>query len=141
MAHLLDDLGDWLSTGGIGLVNAGAGLNLYYDGFADSPDTAAAIYETGGFFPIEVNAASGPLVERPRVQVVTRAPTRQAARQLAHNIFTRLESVRGRTLGNTFYHWITAVSSPGTMGEDESGRRRYVCNFDVIKNMSTSTST
>jgi hypothetical protein len=139
-AFLLDDLGDWMSTGSIGLTT---GTNLFLGTLPDAPDTAAAVYETGGFFPIHA-MASGPgsaLVERPRVQVVTRALKYQTARQLMHNIFQRLDGLSSRTIGGSRYLHITAVSSPAAMGTDASGRARCVTNFDIVKSLSTSTST
>ena len=135
---LLDDVLDFLSTGGLGLTS---GTNLFAGTLPDSPDRCVVLYETGGFFPIHANANAAAVVERPRVQVVTRAPSFQGARQLAHNVFRRLDSTRGATINGVFYHWISAVSSPAQMGDDGSGRPRVVCNFDIVKNLHTSTST
>ena len=136
----LDDLSDFLSTGGLGLTT---GTNLFLGTLPDSPDRSAAIYETGGFFPVHAMSASAgnAVVERPRVQIVTRATTYQGARQLMHNIFQRLDGVNNQTLGSTRYLSILAVSSPAAMGTDASGRARIVQNFDVVKKLHASTST
>ena len=118
------------------------GTNLFVGPRApDSPDTAAILNETGGFFPIHAMARTSAVVERPRIQVVTRAATYRSARQLAHNVFTRLDSTRNQTINGVVYHWISGVSSPADLGEDASGRARCVMNFDIVKNLSTSTST
>lgn len=137
---ILDDMTDYLTTGSIGLTT---GTNLFAAGLPDSPDTACAVYETGGFFPIHAMAA-GPgsaLLERPRIQVVTRAQSYRTARQIAHNAFKLLDGLRDRTVNSTRYLYVQAVSSPAAMGIDGSGRTRVVCNYDVIKALHTSTST
>lgn len=138
---ILDDLMDYLSTGGIGLTT---GTNLFVGPTApDAPDRAAILTETGGFFPIHAMAGSAgqAVAERPRVQVVTRAPTYQGARQLIHNVFQRLDGAGNLTINTTRYLHMTAVSSPAPMGLDGSGRHRCVVNFDVTKKLHTSTST
>lgn len=137
---LLDDMLTKLGGASIGLTS---GTNLFAGTFPDSPDTAAAVYETGGFFPIHAMSASAgnAAVERPRVQIVTRAVKYQTARQLAHNISQTLDGLSNATIGSTIYLLITAVSSPEPLGTDPSGRARIVQNFDVIKKLHTSTST
>jgi len=137
---LLDDLCDRLSTGSIGLTS---GTNLFAGALPDQPDTAAAIYETGGFFPVHT-MASGPgqaVAERPRVQIVTRALTYRSARQLMQNVFNTLDGLSAVTINSTRYLHVSAVSSPAAMGQDEAGRPRCVVNFDIVKSVSTSTST
>ncbi len=137
---ILDDFGDYASTGGIGLTT---GTNLFLGMLPDAPDRAAAFYETGGFFPVHAMSASAgnAAVERPRVQAVTRAPTYQGARQLMHNLFQRFDGVSNQTINGTRYLSILAVSSPAAMGADPSGRARCVTNFDVVKKLHSSTST
>ncbi len=129
---------DYLSTGSIGLTS---GTNLFAGTLPDAPDTAAVVYETGGFFPIHANARADCVIERPRIQVVTRAVQYRTARQLAHNVFTLLDGTRGRTINSVVYHWISGVSSPADMNQDGSGRARVVMNFDIQKDLHTSTST
>lgn len=137
---LLDDMGDKLSSGTIGLTT---GTNLFLGTLPDSPDLAACVYETGGFFPIHAMSASAGMAvaERPRVQIVTRAMKYQSARQLMHNIFKVLDGANNFTINSTRYLQITAVSSPAAMGTDASGRARCVLNLDIIKSLSASTAT
>ncbi len=137
---LLDDVGDYLSTGGLGLTS---GTNLFLGMLPDKPEQACGIYETGGFFPIHAMAASAgnAVVERPRIQIVTRSATYQGARQLMHNIYKRLDGLRDVTINSTRYLYMQAVSSPAQMGLDGSGRPRIVLNVDIVKKLHTSTST
>jgi len=137
---ILDDVMTLLGSASIGLT---AGTNLFAGTLPDAPDKACAIYETGGMFPIHAMGA-GPgnaLVERPRVQVVTRAMSYQSARQLAQNVFQAMDGLTNATINSTSYLLVSAVNSPAAMGLDGSGRPRLVMNFDIMKKVSTSTST
>jgi hypothetical protein len=137
---ILDDFGDYASTGSIGLT---VGTNLFLGTLPDSPDTACGFFETGGFFPIHAMSGSAghAVVERPRVQAIVRAMKYQSARQLAHNVWMRFDGANNLTINTTRYLQITAVSSPAAMGTDASGRAQFTTSFDVIKGLSTSTST
>lgn len=139
---ILDDLGDWLSTGSIGLTT---GTNLSLGTMPDTawPDTACALYETGGWPPVHAMAGTPgqAVVEQPSIQALTRALKYQTARQLMHNVFQRLDGLSNQTINNTRYLSVLARSSPAAMGLDASGRALCVTNFDVIKKLHTSTST
>ncbi len=142
---LLDDIADYLASqggSGVGVV----GTSLFKGKFPPTaPDTAVCIYETGGL-PTVHAMASGPgvaVVEQPRVQVVARAGAEdyQVARTRLHNAFVLLDGLRDRTINGTVYKWVASVQSPYPMGPDENKRERIACNFDVVKVLSTSTST
>jgi hypothetical protein len=131
---LIDDLSDYLSSGGI--------TGTIYKGFLPpTPDTAIAIYETGGVAPIRAmgNVAGRAVVERPRIQVVCRAGQYdyQAARLKAQDVFALLDGMPARTVNGVSYLDSAAVQSPFLMGRDESGRPKIACNYDVVKRLST----
>lgn len=137
---ILDDMLTHLGSSGVGLT---AGTNLFAGTLPDSPDKACAVYETGGAPPVHAMGA-GPgnaLVEQPRVQVVTRAMSYQSARQLAQNVFQVMDGLTNATINSTSYLLVSAVNSPAAMGLDDRARPRLVMNFDIIKKVSTSTST
>ncbi len=137
---ILDDMLTHLGSSGVGLT---AGINLFAATLPNSPDKACAVYEIGGAFPIHAMGA-GPgnaLVERPRVQIVTRAVSYQSARQLAHNVFQAMDGLTNKTINSTSYLLVSAVNSPTAMGLDDGHRPRIVMNFDIMKKVSTSTST
>ena len=137
---LLDDVIAKLGGSGIGLTN---GTNLFAGTLPDSPDSAVAVYETGGIFPLHtMNVSAGKAVaERPRVQIVSRGMRYQAARQTAHLISQTLDGLNNDVINGNRYLQITAVSSPAAMGLDASGRIRLTQSFDIIKALHTSTST
>lgn len=130
----LDDLSDYLSSGGItGTIFTGVMM--------DTPDAAVGLYETGGTAPTHaMNPNPGQaVVERPSVQVVCRAAADDyaAARTKAQAIFVLLDGLPTRTINGVAYKWGAARQSPFLMGRDESGRVLVACNFDVVKAMST----
>ena len=137
---ILDDVMTYLASASVGLT---AGTNMFAGTFPDSPDNACAIYETGGKQPIHAMSGSpgNALVERPRIQVITRAVSYQSARQLAQNVFQAMDGLTNTTINSTSYLLVRAVNSPTAMGLDGSGRPRLVMNFDIMKKVSTSTST
>lgn len=133
---LLDDIADYLSSGGIGTV----GTNLF-KGFApDTPNALTVIYETGGQAPVHaMNASAGQaVVEMPRIQVVCRATAYDysTARSTAHSVFKLLDGLPARSINSVAYKWGAAIQSPFLMGRDEAGRVLIACNYDVVKEMS-----
>ena len=137
---LLDDISDYLTSQG------GSGIGTIYKGFMpDAPDEVVAIYETGGLPPERAmtSAVGQVVVERPRVQVVARAQAYdyQIARTRVHNAYVLLEGFVERAINGTTYKWAAAVQSPFPMGRDANERVMVACNFDIVKALSTSTST
>lgn len=80
-------------------------------------------------------------VERPRIQVVVRGDGYAATRAKANNIFRSLDGFRTRTINGTTYHWMQAVQSPFQMEPDANNRVRIGFNLDIMKALSTSSST
>lgn len=139
-ALLLNDMLDYLTSGSVGLTS---GTNLFGGFMPETPNFAVAVYESGGLGPLyAMNAGPGTAaVERPRVQVVARSTDYRKARQAMHNVFQLLDMLPRRTINGTQYHWGSAVQSPFLFGRDDAERVMIACNFDIVKDLSTSTST
>jgi len=142
---LAEDIADVLSTGGMGTVAS----TIFIGPLRDNVDTGVAVIETGGIFPVHA-FSSGPattigagvaVVERPRVQVFSRAPDYATARAQAQNAFNLLDGMQDRTVNSVKYLYVEAVQSPVDLGRDKNDRQRFSVNFDVTKNVSTSTTT
>lgn len=136
---ILDDLGDYLSSGGIGTVGSTGNYGIFLGSLPAWPEKAVAIYETGGFSSIHA-MSTGPgaaVVERPRVQVVVRAPSYSTGRQKAQDVYRRMDGLRERTINGVRYLWAASVQSPFLMGRDENDRPLIACNYDVMKVLST----
>ena len=100
-----------------------------------TPDDAFALYEYPGQPPVYVKNRSLPVYERPRFQVITRSTRYIDARLKAEQIFRLLIGFRG-TLGGVDYQRITAIQSPFFLDRDDRHRPRFVCNYEVEKELS-----
>lgn len=132
---LLDDMADYLSTGGLGTPSKGF--------LPETPNAAFAVFETPGFPPVRgMSPAAGAMkCERPRLQVVARGDPYDYStpRLLLHQVLKRLDGLGDLSINGCRYLWVGAVgSSPGMMGRDNTGRVKLVMNFDVVKELSTS---
>ncbi len=125
---LLDDIADYLTTGGMGTVTK--------DFLPDSPSTVITVYGTGGQAPTYTMSGRH-VLEQPRIQVVCRAESLQAAHQSAKGVYELLSGVRNRTINSVLYHWIEAVQEPFLLGRDGNARFTVACNYDVKKDRST----
>lgn len=134
---LLDDITDYLSSGGIGT----NGTNLFAGFLPEQPDVAVVVHETGGRGPDVAmgNVAGVIAMEWPSVQVVCRglASDYAAPRSKAHDVFKLLQGLPQRAINGTQYHWGQARQSPFLMGRDEAGRVLIACNYDIAKALST----
>lgn len=134
---LLDDVGDYLSSGGLGTV----GTDIFKGWMPDAPPAAIAIYETGGRAPdhsMASTAGAAVAVEWPRVQVVCRADSfdYDAARTKAHSVFKLLDGLPPRAINGVSYLWGAAVQSPFLLDRDADGRVSIACNYDIAKRQS-----
>lgn len=135
---LLDDVKDLLSTGGM--------TRPIYLGRtpALAADSTVSLFETGGMSTLKT-MSTGPgaasTVERPRVQIVCRDSDYAVARTLAGICFNLVDGLRERTINGTRYLWMAAVQSPFYLDTDANARTRIAFNVDVMKTLSTSTST
>lgn len=129
------DLRDYLASGQGETVVAGY--------LPTEPPRAIAVRETGGV-PSVHTMSSGPgaaYVERPGVQVLSRAATYAATAQIAANVHHLLDGFRPRTINGTSYEWAEALQQPFELDRDENGRIIFACNYLITKARSTSTST
>ncbi len=136
---LLDDIGDLLSTGGIGTVGSTADYGIYLGVMPNSPDKVVSINETGGVAPYrKMTATAGEVVaERPRVQVIVRTTLYTSGRQKANDAWKLLESLPERTINSTRYLYAESVQSPFLIGRDENDRVMIGFNVDIVKALST----
>lgn len=137
---LLDDLALYLHTQGVGVATTSTGdaLTIYRGVMPESPDTVLSLFEYGGLGPLHTMTTPARL-ELPRIQVLTRAPTYQAARTLAESAYRALDWTGNTTLTSTGprYGLIQALQSPFFLDRDPLDRVRIACNYQVTKALST----
>lgn len=128
---LLDDLGTYLAAQ-VGSLTLGT--NLFLGRLPDDPDTCVALYEYGGDAPLSTMGSDAmPPIERPRIQVLTRASGYSSARTLSLQCFTAVEGVLNETLSSTLYYRISANQSPFPLERDSRDRVLFAQNFRVSK--------
>ena len=136
---LSDDIGDYLSSGGIGTVGSTASWGIYLGKQPDFPDKCVTVYEYGGAFSLHA-MSSGPgraVAERPRVQVVVRSNSYSTGRTKANEVFRLLDGLRERTINGVTYKWAAAIQSPFLMRRDENDRALIAANYEIWKAIST----
>jgi len=105
-------------------------------------NTAVSFHEPGGAPPLAGLSSTAPVVERPRIQVLTRAPTYVVARANAQTIWDAFYNLTNSAIAKTGSTgttlWVDAapVSSVTDMGLDENDRRVVTANYQVNKEMS-----
>lgn len=131
-----DDLRDYLTTGGIA-------TTIYTRYLPERPDDAIQITVTGGYPPVHAfSAVAGAAVqEQPTVQIIRRSQVQERAEAEMNVIWRMLDGLGDRVINGTKYYWISAFGSPFTLPQDLTQRNLVVCNFLVVKAVSTATST
>lgn len=135
---LLNDIGDYLSSGGLGTL----GTNLFLGMLPAAPDNAAVVYETGGRSPARAmhSAAGQATMTYPHIQVVCRGGTDayEVARALAQKAFLLLDGLPHRAINTTCYLGGVALQAePFLMGRDEQNRPLIACNYELVKRLSS----
>lgn len=128
MATVLESVGDYLQAQGQGTL----GTDLFLAMMPEAPDVLTCVYETQGYAPMETMGAAAFAVDRPGLQVITRAsrgdyPT---ARDRADAVRDLLSAVVEQTLSGIHVLRISASGSVLPMGEDQNGRPMLSINFD-----------
>jgi hypothetical protein len=130
---LLDELAAQLVASGVGTL----GVNIFLSSRAVIPNGVGpylTLAETGGVAPTRVQNQTRPITKRPTVQVLTRAGTYPAAREMSRQAYEALDGIFNATLSGTFYIKVTARQEPTDMGIDATGNRVLVVfNIDCEK--------
>jgi hypothetical protein len=118
---LINAIADLLAAEGLGTV----GTNLFVGHLPQEPDTALAIFPTGGF-PAD---GTYPLDE-PTFQLRSRSLDWATGYGLLTQAYTELHGLHHTTLDG---HWVVNClglqSAPTGIGRDEAGREEFTINF------------
>ena len=133
---LLDDIADYLSTQGVGTV----ATDLFKSIMPDAPDDCIALFESGGHDPLHTMGAQAgqAVLERPTLQVLCRSSRYDSARALALQVDQVLNGARDLTINGISYQWIVARHPPIQLGRDANNRHEISCNYDIAREMATS---
>ncbi len=132
---ILDDLRDKLTSQGVATT-----AELYVHDLPSTPDELLSLHLTAGG-PVERAMSAGPgtgQLERPHVQLRVRAGHPMTAYKRAQDAYNALDHLGPVTINGVLYHHVVALQSPFFLEEDLSGRYLYVCNFEVLREIATS---
>ena len=128
---LLDDIGAYLASNGIGTVGTDIFLGR---GLTATPDAQVGLQRSGGFGSIHAmrGVPGQPIANQPRIQIVCRALTYPLAEAKANAVNDLLDGLRNTTINTTFYHFINSVQEPFLLQYDDNNRPVFVQNFDIM---------
>lgn len=133
---ILDDLADYLTTGGI----ATQGTDLFIgDRIPDTPSQLIFLRLTDGPPSVQSfgQSVGGAAIDQPRIQVDVRSTTYPLADTLLRSVRNAFDRLGNVTINSTFYHSILALQGePIPLGVDEQRRHMLVMNFQVRKERS-----
>lgn len=130
---ILDDLGAFLATAGVGTV----GTNIFLGRLPDDPDKCLALFESpvqGG--PQDTfGRDTAPVYELPGLQVQSRAATYTEARSFIQSAWNELVKIGNETLTATYYLRCEPLESPVPLDRDDAERMKFKADFRVWKNI------
>ena len=141
---ILDDLSEILSSSlstATWSVDAG---NVVKGQLPSTPDTCLALLGPyGGLPPVwamspGVGAGGRPQVERPRVQVLSRAARYDDAEKNAVKLRYALGGLYNVTKNGITYHAITEIQEPFFLEKDATGRTVFAVNLECTRAAATS---
>jgi hypothetical protein len=121
---LLDDIGQYLQSKGVGTL----GADIFLGMIPDQPDNLVALFEYAGN-PPDLNWNG----EYPSLQVMVRNTSYPAGRTKIEQVRDTLHGLCEQVINGTRYLLIKAKQSPESLGRDDNNRCEFVINFDVIK--------
>ena len=133
--EVLEEIAAFLGAAGLGLTG---GSNLFANYLPDvgeqgvAAGPTVALFEYQGEAPEDTFGTALPAWEYPRVQVLIRADTVAAARDLAVAVAHALHAVTNQTLSGALYMRIQMLQRPFFLQRDDHGPTRnvvYACNF------------
>lgn len=125
---ILDEVGAYIDA----QTSLTLGTDLFLGLRPDTPIDCATIYEYPGDMP-RYTLGSGALVERPRLQVISRSAVYATARSRAQTIWNALNALSDQTLTATRYLRVAPMQTPYLMGRDENRNALIAFNCTVDK--------
>ncbi len=127
---MLEAIADRLQAASI----AFAANDLFLGIMPDKPDRCVAIYEYAGAQPLEVLVNDSATLERPSIQVMTRAARNDypSARSLIQAVRNNLTTIANETISGDRFLRVNQISSINALGVDENERPRFTLSLQVV---------
>jgi len=127
---MLEALADKLQSASVATV----ATDLFIGLMPSSPDDCIAIYEYAGSPPLEVLVDNDATLERPSVQVITRAGRNDypTARTLIENARDALTDITDETISGVRFLRVNQISSINALGVDDNDRPRFSLSLQIV---------
>lgn len=127
---MLEAIADRLQSASI----AFAAQDLFIGLMPNQPDVCIAIYEASGAAPLEVMVDNEATLERPMVQILTRAGRNDypTARALAASVQNELVKITNEDVSGTRFLRVHAMSSINAVGPDDNHRPIFSLQLQVV---------
>lgn len=127
---MLEALADKLNSASV----ATTATNLFIGLMPSSPDACVALYEYAGSPPLEVMVDNDATLERPSVQVITRAGRNDypTARTLIENVRNTLTGITDETVSGVRFLRVNQISSINALGVDDNDRPRFSLSLQIV---------
>jgi len=127
---MLESLADRLQAASVATI----ATNLFIGLMPDDPDTCVALYEYAGSPPMEVLVDNTATLERPSVQVMTRAGRNDypTAKTLIEDVRDTLTNITDDTISGVRFLRVNQISSINALGVDENDRPRFSLSLQVV---------
>jgi hypothetical protein len=127
---MLEALADRLGSASV----AFAGTNLFLGLMPDKPDLCVAIYEYAGAQPLEVMVDNTATLERPSIQVMTRASRNDypTAKTLMEAVRDTLTAITNETISGDRFLRVNQISSINALGVDDNDRPRFTLSLQAV---------
>lgn len=127
---MLEALADRLQAASV----AFAAQDLFIGLMPDQPDRCLAIYEYAGAQPLEVLVDDMATLERPSVQLISRAgrndyPTARALIESARNVLT---AIANEEISGQRFLRVNQISSINALGVDENDRPQFSLSLQAV---------
>jgi len=117
---LLSDLATYIDTN----TSLTVGTDLFIGTLPAQQDNCVGIFQTGGVQPTTYLD-----IKKPTIQIIVRNTNYETAQQLSYTIYDLIHQKIGGTIGATNMYTIFALQETTEIGEDETGRAIFTCNY------------
>lgn len=127
---MLEALADQLQSASV----ATAGTDLFIGLMPDKPDVCVALYEYSGAQPLEVMVDNAATLERPSIQVMTRAGRNDypTARGLVESVRDVLTAITNQSISGERFLRVNQISSINALGVDDNDRPRFTLSLQAV---------
>jgi hypothetical protein len=127
---ILDELGDYLESHGVGVQNT----SIFLGNIPDvAQDPVVAIFEYPGL-PIERTHTTK--YDKTRIQVQVRSKSYPTGRQKITDVFNILDTIENQVIDGVRYQAVQGLQAPSFLSRDELNRIIFVFNAQVTKEFS-----